>query len=143
MPASTSHPSSSENQSRFPGVHLSYECVSQIRSRESDTYSYEIACSISYPVQSGHLSIRVTGRNTYRNASAREVPFTRHETGATTYVELLEAEHLEVRIVEQDGSYSKVFYYAHGQELTEQNARRIVSTIQRIDADAERHEKLK
>jgi hypothetical protein len=143
MSASIPHPSPSENQSRFPGVHLSYECIPQIRTRESDSYAYEIACSISYPVKSGHLSIRVTGRNTYRNASVREVPFTRHETGATTYVELLEAEHLEVRIVEQDGSYSRVFYYAHGQELTEQNARRIVSAIQRIDADTERHEEFK
>jgi hypothetical protein len=85
------------------------------------------------------LSLRVTGQNTYRQAAAREVPFTRHETGATTYVELLEAEHLEVRIVEQDGSYSKTSYYAHGQELIEQKARRIVSTIQRIDTEAERY----
>jgi hypothetical protein len=133
MSASLSHSPSSENQSRFPGVHISYECVSRIRTRESDTYSYEVACSISYPVASGHLSIRVTGQNTFRQAAAKEVPFTRHETGATTYVDLLESEHLEVRIVEQNGNYSKVSYYANGKELTEQNARRIVSTIQRID----------
>jgi hypothetical protein len=85
--------------------------------------------------------MKVTGQNTFRNAAAREVSFTRHEAGATTYVELLEAEQLEVRIVEQDGSYAKAFYYAHGQELTEQQTRRIVSTIQRIDTDAERDEK--
>lgn len=133
MSTSIPHPSSSENQSRFPGVHISYECLSRTRTRESDTYSYEVACSISYPAEYGHLSIRVTGQNTYRQAAAKEVPFTRHETGATTYVDLLESEHLEVRIVGQDGSYSKVFYYAHGKELTEQNARRIVSTIQKID----------
>jgi len=133
MSASTPYPSSSENQSRFPGVYITYECVSRMRTRESETYSYEIACSISYPAASAHLSLRVTGQNTYRQAAAKEVPFTRHETGATTYVELLESEHLEVRIVEQDGSYSKAHYYAHGQELIEQNARRIVSTIQRID----------
>jgi hypothetical protein len=136
MSASISHPSSSENQSRFPGVHISYECVSRIRTRESDTYSYEIACSISYPVAFGHLSIRITGQNTYRQAAAKEVPFTRHETGATTYVDLLESEHLEVRIVGQDGSYSKVSYYAHGQEIIEQNARQIVSTIQKISTEA-------
>jgi hypothetical protein len=133
MSTSIPHLSSSENQSSFPGVHISYECVSRIRTRESDTYSYEVACSISYPTASGHLSIRVTGQNTFRQAAAKEVPFTRHETGATTYVDLLESEHLEVRIVEQNGNYSKASYYAHGKELTEQNARRIVSTIQKID----------
>lgn len=139
MSASLSHSSSSENQSCFPAVHISYECVSQIRTRESEAYSYELACSISYPVATGHLSMRVTGQNTYRKAAAREVPFTRHEAGVTTYVELLEAEKLEVRIVELDGNYAKAFYYAHGQELTEQNARHIVSTIQRIDTNAERY----
>src|SRR5690348_3406056 len=109
--------SSSENQSRYPTIHISYECVSQRRTHESDTYSYEVACSISYPAATAHLSLRIAGQNTYRKAATKEVPFTRHETGATTYVELLEAEHLEVRIVEQDGSYSKVFYQAQGQEL--------------------------
>jgi len=49
--------------------------------------------------------MRVTSQNTYRNAAAREVPFTHHAAGATTYVELLEAEQLEVRIVEHGGSY--------------------------------------
>ncbi|HYU71468.1 MAG TPA: hypothetical protein VEL31_02205 [Ktedonobacteraceae bacterium] len=140
---SASHSSSSEDQSRFPVVRISYECISQMRTREADSYYYELACSISYPVASGHLSVRVTGQNTYRRTAARDVPFTRHETGATTYVELLEAEHLEVRIVELDGSYSKAFYYAYGQELTEQNPRRIVSTIQRIDSNAGPYEKYK
>jgi hypothetical protein len=132
-----SQSSSPENQDRFPAVRISYECVSQMHTREYDTYYYELACSIRYPATSAHLSLRVTGQNTYRKNAAREVPFTRHETGATTYVELLEGENLEVRIVEQDGSYAKAFYYAHGQELTEQNARRMVSTIERIDTDAE------
>src|SRR5260370_39734932 len=95
-----------------------------------------MACSNTYPVASGYLSIRITGQNSYRNLAAREVPFTRHEAGATTYVELLEAEQLEVRIVEHEGNYSKVFYYAHGQELTEQKAMRVVSTVQRLDSRA-------
>jgi hypothetical protein len=141
MSTSTPHPSSLENSSHFPIIHISYECITQRRTRESDTYRYEIACSVNYPVSFGHLSMRVTGQNTYRNAATREVSFTRHGAGATTYVELLEAEQLEVRMVEQDGSYSKVCYYAHGQELIEQQTRRIVSTIQRIDTDAERDEK--
>ena len=132
---SEARPSSPENQDRFPAVHISYECVSQMHTREYDTYYYELACSISYPATSAHLSMRVTGQNTYRKNAAREVPFTRHETGATTYVELLEGENLEVRIVEQDGSYAKAYYYAHGQELTEQNVRRIVSSIQHIDTN--------
>jgi len=87
---------------------------------------------------SAYLSVRVTGENTYRNAAAREVPFTRHEAGATTYVELLEAERLEVRIVERDGTYCKALYAAHGQELSEQYARGVVSTILRIDAAPDR-----
>ena len=130
-----SQSSSTENQDRFPAVHISFECVSQMHTREYDTYYYELACSISYSATSAHLSMRVTGQNTYRKNAAREVPFTRHENGATSYVELLEGENLEVRIVEQDGSYAKAYYYAHGQELTEQNARRIVSSIQRIGSD--------
>jgi hypothetical protein len=139
MTASTPHTSSLENQSPFPTVRISYECVSQPRTRASDSFYYEIAFSITYPVTSAHLSIKVTGQNTYRNAAAKEVPFTLHGTGATTYAELLEGEHLDVRIVGLDGSYSKAFYYAHGQELTEQNVRRTVSTIQRIDTDADRN----
>lgn len=133
MPVSTRDTTFEKDQSGFPVVHISYECVLRERSRESDSYLYEIACGIDYPAASGHLSIRVTGQNTYRNAGAREVAFTRHEAGATTYVELLDAEQLEVRIVERDGTYCKASYYAHGQELIEQNARRIISTIKRID----------
>lgn len=124
----------SENQSDLPVVHISYECVLRERGRESNSYLYEVACSITYPAPSAHLSLRVTGQNTYRNVAAREVPFTLHERGATTYVELLEAECLEVRIVEPGGVYCKAFYYAHGQELIEQESRRVISIIQRIDA---------
>jgi hypothetical protein len=137
MSASTHNPLLSNAQYNLPAVHISYECVIQERGRESTSYLYEVACSITYPATSGHLSLRVTGQNTYRNVPAREVPFTRHEAGATAYVELLEAEHLEVRVIEYRGSYSKAFYYAHGQELIEQNIRHIVSTVQRIASNAE------
>ncbi len=126
-------PSLAEEQPGFPVVHLSYECILQERSREAATTLYEIACSITYPTESAHLSVRVTGQHTYRNAPAREVPFTRHESGATTYVELLEKEQLEVRIVEYEGAYAKAVYYAHGQTLTEQHVRSITSTLHRID----------
>ena len=54
------------------------------------------------------------------------------------YIELLEAEQFEVRVVGLDGSYAKAVYAAHGQELTEQQARGIVSTIQRLDERSER-----
>jgi hypothetical protein len=84
-----------------------------------------------------YLSVRVTGQNTYRNAAAREAPFTHHEAGATTYVELLEAERLEVRIVDREGAYFKAIYFAHGQELIEQNARQFVSTIHRIESESD------
>src|SRR5437588_10987875 len=94
----------SNDQASFPVVHISYECVLRERGRESDSYLYEVACSVSYPTASVHVSIRVTGQNTYRNAAAREVSFTRHEAGATTYLELLEAERLEVRVVQEDGT---------------------------------------
>ncbi len=106
-------------------------------SREAATTLYEIACSIAYPTESAHLSIRVSGQHTYRNAPTREIPFTRHEAGATTYVELLEREQLEVRIVEHGGAYAKAVYYAYGQALTEQHVRRITSTLQRIDAPSD------
>jgi hypothetical protein len=55
----------------------------------------------------------------------------------TTYVELLEREQLEVRIVEHGGAYAKAVYYAHRQALTEQHVRRITSTLQRIDAPSD------
>ena len=85
-------PSLAEDRSGFPSVQLSYECILQERAREAATTRYEVACSITYPTASAHVSIRVTGQHTYRNAPTREVPFTRHAAGATTYVELLERE---------------------------------------------------
>src|SRR5215469_9059379 len=137
MSTALHRPSLAEEQSGFPVVHLSYECILHERSREAATPRYEIACSITYPTGSAHLSIRVTGQHTYRNAPAREVPFTRHEAGATTYVELLEREQLEVRIVEHGGAYAKAVYSAQSQALTEQLARGITSTLQRIDAPSD------
>ena len=104
MSSITHNTSLSKDATGVPIVHLSYECILRERGREFASYLYEIACSITYPMTSAYLSVRVTGENTYRNAAAREVPFTRHEAGATTYVELLEAERLEVRIVERDGT---------------------------------------
>ena len=133
MSTALHRPSLVGEQSSFPVVHLSYECILQERSREAATTLYEVACSITYPTDSAHLSVRVTGQHTYRNAPARDVPFTRHEAGATTYVELLEREQLEVRIIEHGGAYAKAVYYAHGQTLTEQQVRRITSTLLRID----------
>ncbi len=142
MSASPSKTSLSKDQHGYPVVHISYEYVLKERLRES-LYLYEIACSITYPAASGYLSIRVTGQNTYRNVAAREVPFIRHEAGATTYVELLEAEQLEVRVVEYEGAYCKAVYYAHRQELLEQSARGVVSTIQRVasNTDTRQNEK--
>ena len=137
MSSITHNTSLSKDATGVPIVHLSYECILRERGREFASYLYEIACSITYPMTSAYLSVRVTGENTYRNAAAREVPFTRHEAGATTYVELLEAERLEVRIVERDGTYCKALYAAHGQELSEQYARGVVSTILHIDAAPE------
>lgn len=135
MSALPSNTPLSKDQDSHPLVHISYEYVLKERLRES-LYLYEIACSITYPVVSAYLSIKVTGQNTYRNVAAREVPFIRHEAGATTYVELLEAEQLEVRVVEYEGTYCKACYSAHRQELLEQSARGIVSSIQRITSNA-------
>src|SRR5690242_18921457 len=137
MPSSIPPASPAEDHSNYPVVQISYECVSRERVRESATYLYEIACSITYPLVSGHISVRVTGRNTYRNAAARDVPFTRHPAGATAYIELLEAEQLEVRVVEEGGRSCKANYYAYRQKLVEQNARRVISTIQQIDSQSE------
>jgi hypothetical protein len=131
MPASTSV------VSRKPMIQISYECITRERSQEVKSYLYEVACSISHLTASAHLSIRVTGEHTYRNAAAREIAFTRSEAGATTYVELLEREQLEVRIVGIEGDYCKALYSAHGQELSEQSRREVLSTIQRIDARSE------
>jgi hypothetical protein len=132
--AATSTTAQSNDQASVPVIHISYECVLRERIRESATYLYEVACSITYPATSGHLSIRVTSQNTYRNAAVRDVPFTRHEAGATTYVELMEAEQLEVRIVQLDGSYCKAFYTAQARELSELYARQVVSTVEQIAA---------
>ena len=136
MSVPPSNLSLSKDQYSSPAVHISSEYVLKERPRES-LHLYEIACSITYPTASGYLSIRVTGQNTYRNMAAREVPFMRHEAGATTYVELLEAEQLEVRVIEHEGTYCKAVYSAHRQELIEQSARQIVSTIQRITSNAD------
>jgi hypothetical protein len=137
MSPSTHNPPISKDSSSIPVIHLSYECVVREHGRESSSYLYEIACSITYPMTSAYLSVRVTGQNTYRNAAAREAPFTRHELGATTFVELLEAERLEVRIVDREGAYFKAIYYAHGQELIEQNVRQVVSSIHQIASEKE------
>ncbi|HWS82958.1 MAG TPA: hypothetical protein VN207_01720 [Ktedonobacteraceae bacterium] len=136
MSVSPYNTSLSKDQHSYPVVHLSYECVLKERLRESP-YLYEIACSINYPVESGYLSIRITGQNTYRNLAARDVPFIRHEAGATTYVELLEGEQLEVRVIEHEGTYCKAFYSAHRQELIEQSTRQVVSSIQRITSNSD------
>lgn len=121
-------------QHEFPVVQLSYICVVREQLRESATYLYEVACSIMYPAKTAHLMLRVSGQNTYRNSAAKDVTFTLSETGATTYVELLESEQLEVRVVSFGGSYSKAFYYAHSGKISEQNARYISSTIQKLEA---------
>jgi hypothetical protein len=115
-----------------PTIHLSYECVLQERGRGTDSYLYEIACSITYPVVSGYLSIRVTGQNTYRKSAAKDIPFTSHEAGATAYIELLEAEQLEVRVIAYEGAYGKAIYTARKQTLFEEYIRHIVSRIDQI-----------
>jgi hypothetical protein len=130
-------PSLTEDQSGFPSVQLSYECIQQERAREAAITRYEVACSITYPTASAHLSISVTGQHTYRNAPTREVPFTRHAVGATTYVELLEREQLEIRIVEHGGAFAKAIYSAHEQTLTGKHLRRITSTLHRIEEPTE------
>ncbi len=132
MSPAASNTGLSNGQKNLPAVHISYECLIQERGRETITYIYEVACSITNLAPSSHLSLRITGQNTYRNVPAREISFTRSEAGATTYGELMEAEKLEVRVIEPDGTYCKAYYYAHGQELIEQDARCIFSTIQNI-----------
>jgi hypothetical protein len=121
-------------QTGSPIIHISYECILKERFRDSDSYLYEIACTVSSLVEAGHLSMRTTSQKTYRTSPAREVSFTRYETTAATYVELFDAEQLEVRVVAPEGMYWKAFYYAHDQELVAQNVRGIISTIQRIDS---------
>jgi hypothetical protein len=129
---------STYDASSKPMIHISYECIVRERLRESTTYFYEVACSITHLPASAHLTIGVTGERTYRNAAIREIPFTRYETGVTAYLELMEAEQLEVRIVEREGTYCKAIYSAQEQELTERNTRQVLSTIQRIDARSDR-----
>jgi hypothetical protein len=129
---------STYDASNKPMIHISYECIVRERLRESTTYFYEVACSITHLPASAHLTIGVTGERTYRNAAIREIPFTRYETGVTAYLELMEAEQLEVRIVEREGTYCKAIYSTQGQELTERNTRQVLSTIQRIDARSDR-----
>jgi hypothetical protein len=123
--------SSHKDQSSTPVIQITYECVMRERLRESASYLYEVACSVTYPVASAHLSLRVSAQNTYRNTASREIPFTIHEVGATAYAELLESEQLEVRIVEHEGQYCKAFYRAQGQELVEQNTKNITTIINR------------
>lgn len=125
---------SSKDQSHAPVVQIIYECIIHRRLRESDSYVYELACSITYPVASAYLSLRINGKNTFQNRATKEVPFLSHENGATTYVELQEGEQLEVRVVEHEGTYCKASYAAHGQTLAELNARHVVSSLQRIAA---------
>jgi hypothetical protein len=134
MSALPDNTSPSKKQSSSPVIHISYECILSERFRDSDSYLYEIACGVSSLAEGVHLSMRTTSQKAYRSSLTKEVPFTRYETGASTYVELLESDQLEVRIVTQEGTYCKAFYYAHGQELVEQNSRGIISTIQRIDS---------
>lgn len=124
----------SADQSGMPLIQLSYECVLQERGRDTNSYHYEIACSITYPVQSGHLSLRVTGQNTYRQSPTREISFTSHKTGATAYIELQEAEQLEVRVVAFEGFYAKAIYIARGQALSEKCTRYVVSRIEQLSS---------
>jgi len=85
-------------------------------------------------VVSGYLVIRVTGQNTYRNSAAKEIPFTSHAAGATAYLELFEAEQLEVRVIAYEGAYSKAIYTASKQTLLEEYTRHVVSRIKQIPA---------
>ena len=115
-----------------PTIHLSYEWVLQERGQSTDASRYEIACSVTYPVASSYLSIRVTGQHTYRNSAAKEIPFTSHEAGATAYIELLEGEQLEVRVIAYKGAYAKALYLARKQALLEEYLRHMVSTVQQL-----------
>jgi hypothetical protein len=77
--------------------------------------------------------VRVTAHNTYRNTPPREITFTTHEMGATTYLELLDKEQLEIRFVEHEGSYCKAVYGAHERAITEQSMRGFTSSIAQVD----------
>jgi hypothetical protein len=122
-----------ESQANDFLVHITYECILQERAREFDSYIYEIACSIVYPATEGHLSLRITGANSYRRSNIKEVPVTYHERGATTYVELFEDEQLEVRIITLNGAFSKAIYVARKQELCEQYTRQLTSNLQKME----------
>lgn len=122
-----------ESQANDFLVHITYECILQERAREFDSYIYEIACSIVYPATAGHLSLRITGANSYRRSNIKEVPVTYHERGATTYVELFEDEQLEVRIITLNGAFSKAIYVARKQELCEQYTRQLTSNLQKME----------
>lgn len=121
-----------DDQSDTPLIHLFYECVLQEQGRDTEAYRYEIACSITYPVVSSHLSLRVTSQNTYRKSAAKAISFTSHEAGATAYIELFEAEQLEVRVIVYEGVYSKAIYVARKQALVEEYRRHVISKIDRI-----------
>lgn len=121
-----------ESQANDFLVHITYECILQERAREFDSYIYEVACSIVYPATTGHLSLRITGPNSYRRNNVKEVPVTYHESGATTYVELFEDEQLEVRIITLNGTFSKAIYVARKQELLEEYARQLTSNLQQM-----------
>lgn len=130
--ATPTQSSISKDPDTNPVIHITYECVLHERLRDSASYLYEVACSVTYPVASAHLSMRVSAQNTYRNTASKDISFTLHKVGATAYVELLESEQLEVRIVELGGGYNKVFFRAQGQEIIEQNTRHITSVIHRV-----------
>jgi hypothetical protein len=130
--ATPSQSSISQDPDNNHVIHITYECILHERLRDSASYLYEVACSVTYPVDSSHLSMRVSAQNTYRNTASREIPFTLHKSGATAYVELLESEQLEVRIVELGGDYNKVVFRAQGQEILEQSSRHITSTIHHV-----------
>lgn len=132
MSATAAQPRVSKSQAEPSAIHLVYECTLREDGRETNAYLYEIACSITYPVVSSHLSIRVTSQNTYRKSAAKDIPFTSHEAGATAYIELLEAEQLEVRVIAYEGDYSKAIYRAHKQSLLEESTRQITSRIDQL-----------
>lgn len=124
----------STDQPDMPQIHLLYECVLQERERDNGSCHYEIACSITYPVQSGYLSLRVTGQNTYRQSPTRDIPFTSHDAGATAFIELHEAEQLEVRIIAFEGMYAKAIYIARKRTVSEHSTRSLVSRVECLPA---------
>lgn len=128
-----------DEQTALPVIHLSYECILLERGREADTYICEIACSITYPAPSSHLLIRVTSQNTYRGGTPRVIPFTSHENGATTYLELSEGEQMEIRIIAPDGTYSKALYTTTKSTFLEKYSRQMLSVLQPISSSDAEH----